>query len=155
MANRQEETVDRDVNQRLVRLTLAINQVSALHTILTKKANRIMLEHHLDIRCIEYTLLHHLRGTQIGLTYDQIYLFCQTGKIDRLLTSGITATNDSYILLTIKEAVASRTGRNTHARILLLICQAQIFSGRTRRDNQGLCLNHLLSINRHLIGRLT
>ena len=98
--------------------------VQCFDTVFTEKTDRVMLEQDRDIRSVQDTFLHDFGCTQIRFADNQIHLFCQAGQIKCFVTSRITTTYNSHHFLTIEKTVASRTSRNTHSGIFLLIRQS-------------------------------
>ena len=60
MTDGKEESVDGNVHLFLVWLTLAFHQTSALHTVLSKESQRVVLKEYLDVLTLHHPLLHHL-----------------------------------------------------------------------------------------------
>ena len=60
VTNGQEETIDGQVVALLVGLTLALDKVCALNTVLAVQAKGVVLKEHLDILGFHDTFLHHL-----------------------------------------------------------------------------------------------
>ena len=58
MTDSQEETINCDIKLLLVSLSHVANQMSTLHTIITKESEGIGLEKNLDVFLVLYTLLH-------------------------------------------------------------------------------------------------
>ena len=153
VADGEEETVDGDVHLFLVRLTKAFHQVRALYAVFAKEPDGVVFEEHLDVRRLKDPFLHHLRGAQVGFADDEINLLREAGQVERFLARRVSAAHDRYALFAVEEPVARCAGRDAHARILRLVGQTKVFGRRAGADDQRLCFNCFLSVDRDLVGR--
>ena len=126
MTDGEEEAVNRNIIMTLVGFAFALHQMNTLYPVLTIETDGIMLEENLDVLRIHHPFLHHLRGTEEGFTNNQIHFLTQTRQVERILAGRIATTHHGCHLLTIEEAVASGTGRDTLTTVFLLIGQAQV-----------------------------
>ena len=126
MTDGEEEAVNRNIIMTLVGFAFALYQMDTLYPVLTIETDGIMLKEDLDVLGVHHPFLHHLRGSEEGLTYNQIHLLTQTRQVECILAGRITTAHHGSHLLTIEEAVASGTGRDTLTTVFLLIGQAQV-----------------------------
>ena len=124
MTDSQEETVNCYIHLFFVQFAHPFYQMCTFDTAFTEKTDRVMLEQDRDIRSVQDTFLHDFGCTQIRFADNQIHLFCQAGQIKCFFTSRITTAYNSHHFLTIEKTVASRTSRNTHSGIFLLVRQS-------------------------------
>ena len=141
MANGKEEAVDGDIHKLLVRFTFAFDQMGAFHAILAIETEDVVLEEDLDVLCGLHTLLHHLRGTEEGLAHNEIHLFGEAAQIEGILTGRISTSYDGYRLLTIEEAIAGGTGRDTLTVVLAFVVESQVLGRGSCGDYHGVGLN--------------
>ena len=101
--------VDLDVNLLLVCLAATLHEMCAFYTVLTVESDSVVLKEHLDVLSVHHSLLHHLRGSEEWLAHDEIYLLCQTGEIEGILTGCVATAHNGNSLLAIEESVACGT----------------------------------------------
>ena len=98
--------------------------MSSFHAILTKEAKRIVLKQYFNVLTFLYTLLHHLRGTQERLTYNQIDFLGKARQIEGVFTSRIATTHNGHSFLTIEETITGSTSTYTLTVILTFVIQS-------------------------------
>ena len=74
MTNGQEEAINSHIVTAFVSLAQALHQVYTLHAIIAIESHSIVFKEHLNLFVVQHALLHNLRGTQVGLAYNQIDL---------------------------------------------------------------------------------
>ena len=103
------------------------------------------------ILMLHHTLLHDFGSTQERLPHNQINLLSQSGQVNSLFTSRITAADHCYHLLAIEETITSSASTDAHTGIFLFIIQSQIFGCSARSNYQRISFNHLLFVNRYFV----
>ena len=135
MTDSEEETVDSDVFDSLVGLTLTIDEVGALHLSFSGQLECVVLKEHLNLGIIEYTLLHDLGRAQVGLAHDHIYFLAQACEVVRFLTRRVAATYDRYRFLAVEESVTGRTRTHAAATVRTLGLDAEVLGTRAGSDD--------------------
>ena len=154
VTNSQEETVNLDIYQLFVGLTLALYEMSTFDTILAKETQRVVFEEYLDVLAVHHALLHDLGGTQEGLADNHIHLLGQSAEIERILAGRIAATNDGNRLLAIEETVARSTGTDALTIVFALVVKTQILGRGSCGNDDGIGLQFATSVVPGFIGTL-
>ena len=137
MADGEEEAIDSDIDKLLVGLATTTDEMGALDTVVTEETEGVVLEEDLDILAVADALLHHLRGTQEGLADDEIDLLADATEIEGILAGGVATTDDGNDLLTVEEAIAGGTGRDTLTHVLGLVGESEVLGGGSGGDDNG------------------
>ena len=151
VANGQEEAIDGNVHLLLIRFALTLHKMRTFHAAFAKQSEGVVLKQHSDIWCIQYTVLHHLRGTQIGLADNQVNVRREASQVERFLTRRVATADHGHLLLAIEETVAGGARRNAHSGIFLFVGQTQILSRGARSDDQCFSLDDLLTVDGDLV----
>ena len=147
------EEESRDVDYGL--LTRGVAQTRTRHALLVAKhLDGVVLEHHLDVGRLEYTLLHGLRCAQEGFAHDHVDLTAERCQICGLLARRVAAAHDGYILLAVEESVACGAGADAAAAVARLRLQPEITCRGSRGDDDAFGLDLLLAVDGGRIGAL-
>ena len=86
----------------------------------------LVFPQHLDIRCIQHTVLHGLGGAQHVTTDDEINLVAELGKIGGILACGVAAAYHGHVFAFIEEAVAGGASRDAATLELLFGGESEV-----------------------------
>ena len=75
MSYSEEETVDIDMTNLLIRFSFLVNEVYSLNLTFSGELERIMLEQHFNFWIVQYALLHDFRSSKIGFTNYHVHFF--------------------------------------------------------------------------------
>lgn len=137
----QEEAVDGDVGGVFVLHAFLMNEVCTLHAICSEKSGDIGLEEDFDVRRFRHTGLHGLRGTEEGLSDDEVNLLREASEIGGFFAGCVSATNNGHGLLAIEKAVTRGAGAHASSAIFGFIGEAEIFGCGARGDDEGVALH--------------
>ena len=151
MADGQEEPVDLDLDLLLIGFALVLHEGGTLHHAVAKQTFGLVFPEYLNVRGFHHTVGHHLRGTQLIATHDQVHLVAKTGEVHGLFGSGIATAHHGHILATVEETVAGSAGRNPAPGIFGLILEAQVFGGGTGCDDHRFGLDQFGIVDPHLL----
>ena len=75
----EEEAIDGDVHLLLIGFAFSLHKMRTLHTAFAKEPDGVVLKQHGDVRRVHHTLLHHLRGAEVGLADDEVDVCREAG----------------------------------------------------------------------------
>ena len=154
VADGEEEAVDGQIVVTLIGFATSCHQVGTLYAVVAIESFGVVLVEDFYLWIFLDAASHDVGSAEVGLAHNHIDLGAEVGQIGCLFAGGVAAAHYSHHLLAVEEAVAGGASRHTHAVVLLLIGQTQVFGTGAGGYDDGVGLYLSAVVDGHDVGTL-